>query len=137
MAIIRYVPLMGLVLLLYNIFAVAHIENPGFSWNNKFDTMYLPSGGEVSLTYSEGFIIFAIVILFIEIIKSTSISDHAITEQVLSVLIFIGFLVQFLNSKHAAEPTFLILTIISLVEVLAGFTILIKVAKRDINFGGG
>ncbi|MEO1262344.1 MAG: hypothetical protein AAFZ15_26290 [Bacteroidota bacterium] len=132
MAIFRYIPLMGVVLILYNVLAMS----PSFSWNETFDTMYLPSGGEVALSFSEAFIAFALVVLFVEVIKSTSISNHAITEQVLSVLVFIAFLFQYLNSKEAAEPTFFILTLMSLVEVLAGFIILTKVARRDINFGG-
>ena len=137
MTILRYIPLMGVVLIAYNIFANAKARATSFSWDNAWKTIPLPSGLEVSLTYSEGFIVFALIVLFIEIIKATSITSYAITEQVLSVLVFVAFLFQFFSFKNVAEPTFFLLTIISLLEVLAGFIILTKVAKRDINFGGG
>ena len=136
MSIFRYVPLMGVVLVLYNVISMSPGKGASFNWDKTWDTMHLPSGGSVSLSFSEAFIAFALVVLFIEVIKSTSISNHAITEQVLSVLVFIAFLFQYLNSKAAAEPTFFLLTLMSLVEVLAGFIILTKVARRDINFGG-
>jgi len=58
-----------------------------------------------------------------------------IIEQVLSILVFIAFLIQFLVSPHAAEPTFFLLIIISLVEVLAGFVIIVKEARKDVHFG--
>ena len=132
MAIVRYVPLMGIILLLYNIISASS----EFVWDNTWKTINLPSGAEVAVSYSEGFIAFSLIVLFIEIIKSTSISNHAITEQILSILIFIIFLLQFLNSSKASEPTFLILTIMSLIDVMAGFVIQTKVARRDINFGG-
>lgn len=135
MTIIRYVPLMGILLIIYNV--VGGIgDSAKVTWAETWKTVNLPSGVEVSLSYSEGFIILALIVLFIEIVKSTSASNHAITEQILSVLVFIAFLLQFLNSEKAGEPTFLILTLMSLLEVLAGFVILTKVARRDINFGG-
>jgi hypothetical protein len=56
-------------------------------------------------------------------------------EQLFSMLAFIGFLLQFLLTPHAANPTFFILMVISLVETLAGFVILIKVARRDVKIG--
>ncbi len=136
MKILRYIPLFGVVLLLYNLFASGPGSAEGFSWDKPWKTIDLPSGAELALSYSEGFIIFALIVLFVEIIKSTSASDQAITEQILSVLVFIIFLLQFLNTKQAPEATFLMLTIMSLIDVLAGFVILTKVARRDINFGG-
>ena len=136
MTILRYIPLMGIVLIIYNLINAGAGSASGFAWGNTWKTMHLPSGAEISLTYSVAFTAFALIVLFIEIIKSTSASNHAITEQILSVLVFIVYLLQFLNSEKVAEPTFLLLTLMSLVEVLACFVILTKVARRDINFGG-
>ena len=137
MNVFRYIPLMGVLLLVYNVLSQRAGGGDGFPWDSEWRILQLPTGAEVSFTYSEGFLALALVVLLIEIVKSTSASNFAIVEQILSMLVFVVFLTQFLNSEHAAEPTFLLLTIISFVEVLAGFVIMTKVAKRDISFGGG
>jgi hypothetical protein len=137
MNIFRYIPLMGILLALYNLVSRRIGSSSTFSWDNDYLTMGLPTGAEVTLSYSEGFIALGLIVLFVEVVKSTSVSNFGIIEQILSVLVFVIFLVQFLNSKVAAEPTFFLLTIMSLIDVLAGFVIMTKVARRDISFGGG
>lgn len=133
MNIFRYIPYMGFILVFYNLLS----KRSNFSWDHDWIILHLPSSSAVTLSYSEGFIALGLIVLFIEIVKATTVSNFAIIEQVLSVLVFVAFLTQFLNSEHAAEPTFFILTLMSLIEVLAGFVILTKVAMRDISFGGG
>lgn len=136
MSIFRYIPLMAVVLILYNLLSLQYSSPAEAFWANIMTTFTLPSGNEIALTYREGFVTFALFVLFVELIKSTVASNAAITEQILSVLAFIGFLIQFLVSPHAAEPTFFILLNISLIEVLAGFVIIVREARKDIHFGG-
>ena len=137
MNIFRYIPLMGVLLVFYNLLSRGIGGPANFSWNTDWLILHLPTNKDVVLSYSEGFIILGLLVVFIEVVKSTSITNFGIIEQILSVLVFVVFLTQFLNSEFAAEPTFLILTIMSLIEVLAGFVIMTKVARRDISFGGG
>ena len=132
MNIFRYIPYMGFLLVFYNILS----SRSKFSWNHDWIIFHLPSDSTVTLSYSEGIIAVGLLVLFIEIVKATTVTNFAIFEQVLSVLVFVAFLMQFLNSGRTAEPTLLILTLMSLIEVLAGFVILTKVAMRDISFGG-
>lgn len=132
----RYIPFMGVVLLIYNVLSLQYSDPTGSFWEHSMTTISLPSGHSLAITYSEAFIVFALFVLFLELIKSTSASNAMITEQVLSVLVFIVFLIQFLISPHAAEPTFFILIVISLVEVLAGFVIIVKEARKDVHFSG-
>ena len=137
MNIFRYIPLMGVLLALYNIMSRKIGNSSSFSWDNDYLSMSLTNGAEVTLSYSEGFIALGLVVLFVEVVKSTSVSNYGIIEQILSVLVFVIFLIQFLNHELAASPTFFLLTIMSLIDVLAGFVIMTKVARRDISFGGG
>jgi len=51
----------------------------------------------------------------------------------LSTLVFIAFLVEFLLVKGAAHSVFFTLTIIALFDVLAGFSVSMRSASRDIN----
>jgi hypothetical protein len=57
---------------------------------------------------------------------------RSIIDHVLSLLVFIIFLVEFIMSTKATTSTFLLLTVISLVDVIAGFAITIRAAQRDI-----
>jgi hypothetical protein len=131
----RYIPLMGIVLLLYNLFAMSYADSELSFWMEKMMSFTLPSGAVVNLTYGNILILFALLVLLIELIKSTSASNAAVVEQVLSVLAFIAFFIQLLVSPLAAKPTFVILLAISFVEVLAGLVILAKIARRDITIG--
>lgn len=129
----RLIPLMGIVLLIYNLVSLA-FKNPEVSiWEKQFITFSVSPEGAIRITYGTAIIIFALFILFIELVKSTTASNKAMIEQLFSTLAFIGFLMQFILTPYAAEPTFFVLSAISLVEVLAGFVIMIKVARRDIG----
>ena len=133
--IFRFVPLMGVVLLLYNALSLGY-SDPGMGfWQHPMLQATLPSGQLIVFSYGVVMITGALFILFIELLKSTSASNAAMVEQTLSTLAFTAFLVQFFVSPHVAEPTFFILLVISLVEVLAGFAILVKVARRDFSVG--
>jgi hypothetical protein len=52
------------------------------------------------------------------------------------MLIFIIALVSFLVIPQAATSVYFLLLVALLIDVLAGFTIGIRVAKRDIGLGG-
>jgi hypothetical protein len=44
---------------------------------------------------------------------------------------FLAFLIIFLTVKDAGSSTFLILTLMSLLDVVGGFTVTISTARRD------
>lgn len=133
MRLLRIIPLMGVVLLLYNIFALSYSDPNTSFWQQEMLPIHLPSGRTLMLTYGMVFISFAMLVLFIELVKSTTASNAAMIEQTLSTLSSIGFLILFLAFPHAAEPTFFMLLIISLVEMLTGFVIPVKVARIDVE----
>jgi hypothetical protein len=81
-------------------------------------------------------ILVALVLLFIELLKSTSTGTAAIFNHALSMLVFIICLVEFLlHPAFATTPFFLILTM-SLLDVLAGVVVTIISARRDVDFAG-
>lgn len=85
------------------------------------------------MTYSYALIAVALIALFFELIKSTATKNTAVIEQTVSTLVFVIYPVQFIVSPDAAEPTFFVLGMISMVEMLARFIILISEARRDIS----
>jgi len=71
------------------------------------------SGADVTLTASDLLITFSLLILFIEVLKATRMSRRTITDHVLSLVLFIGMLIEFLLVKQAATGTFFLLLMIS------------------------
>ncbi|MFK8078017.1 MAG: hypothetical protein AB8B84_15630 [Granulosicoccus sp.] len=96
----------------------------------------LPSQREVILTVSDAFIITSIFFLYIETFKATRTSVISIIDHAFSLLAFIIFLIEFLVIPRLGNPTFLIMTIASLMDVVLGFTVTISTAKRDFTMGG-
>jgi hypothetical protein len=79
-------------------------------------------------------VLLGIMLLYIEVLKATRISSKAIIDHVLSLILFVGMLVEFIVVQKAATMTFLILTALSFVDVIGGFTITIRTAQRDVAF---
>jgi hypothetical protein len=52
----------------------------------------------------------------------------------LSLFVFVAFLVEFLLVQGAATSLFFTLMLIALVDVLAGFSVTIRSSGRDVNF---
>ena len=56
-------------------------------------------------------------------------------EHILSTLVFVVCIVEFLLVDKAATSTFFLMTVISFVDVVAGFSITIRAARRDFSVG--
>ena len=76
----------------------------------------------------------ALVVLFIELLKSTTSRRIAIVNHSLSLLLFIACLVEFLLAPACATSTFFLLGLMVLLDVLAGFIVTIVSARRDMEF---
>jgi hypothetical protein len=93
-------------------------------------SMWAVSGGDLLIILSLGF-------FFIEILKSTSTGTATITNHAVSMIVFIICLIEFLLLKNFATSVFFILTIMTLLDVLAGVVVTIISARRDFTVGDG
>jgi len=91
------------------------------------------SGGEFSMTLGISLIVIALLLLFVEIVKSTRTSNASVVDHLLSTFVFVAFLVEFLLVEGAAHPVFFTLMVIALVDVLAGFSVSLRAAGRDVH----
>ena len=91
------------------------------------------SGGMFSMTLGILMIGIALILFFVEIVKSTRTSNASVLDHLLSTFVFVAYLVEFLLVEGAAHPVFFILMLISLIDVLAGFSVSIRAAGRDVN----
>jgi hypothetical protein len=124
-------PLLLIPFVLYNIFAfIFGVTN----WTTPFTSVQIISGGVWQIAPGDLLVAFTILILFVEILKSTRMGTRTIIDHMLSMLIFIAMIIEFLLVPSAATSTFFLLIIIAFVDVLGGFTVSIRTAQRDIGF---
>ena len=130
LSIISYIPLFLVMLIVYYIMTLAGVD---FNAAEKLFEISLPSGAEWALTSSNVFILFCVIVLFIEIIKATRSGSATIFENGLSIIVFVVCLMLFMLYPAAGTSTFLIMTLMSLLDSIAGFTITVIAARRDLN----
>ena len=123
-------PLLVIPFAIYNMIAFLL---PGIAWTDKVATIHLMSGQDWLLTPEDILIALSVVLLGVEVIKAARMGIRGIMDHVLSMLLFIVMLVEFLLVMRAGTSTFFILMVISLVDVMAGFIITARTAQRDIQ----
>jgi hypothetical protein len=123
-------PLLVITFAIYNMIAFL---TPGLTWTANVATIHLISGQAWTVTPEDIILTFAILLLGVEVIKATRMGIRGLTDHILSMVLFIVMLVEFLLVARAGTSTFFILMIISLVDVMAGFIITARTAQRDIQ----
>ena len=122
-------PLLVIPFAIYNMIAFL---TPGLSWTDHVATFHLISGQDWTVTPEDILLAFAVLLLSVEVMKATRMGVRAIIDHVLSMVLFIAMLIEFLLVKQAGTSTFFILMVICLVDVLAGFIVTARTAQRDI-----
>jgi hypothetical protein len=126
-------PLLLIPFAIYNMIAFL---TPGVSWTATVTTVHMMSGADWVLTWEDILIAFAIVLLWIEMIKATRMGMRSVMDHILAMILFIVMLVEFLLVPQAATSTFFLLMSIALVDVLAGFIIGMRAGRRQIEVEG-
>ena len=126
-------PLLLIPFAIYNIIAFLM---PGVSWTGVFITIHMVSGADWTMSVGDMLITLAILLLFGEVMKSTRIGIRTVVDHALSLILFLGMLVEFLLVKQAATATFFLLLVISFVDVLGGFAVTLRSAQRDLTVEG-
>lgn len=124
-------PLLILVLGAYN--AVVFYTQASFE--SEIFSMKMISEAQWTFNLSDLMISVALLMLFVELLKATRAGTVSIVDHMLSTLVFIIFLVEFIVVKEAATSTFFLLTMISLIDVVAGYSVTIQSARRDFGVG--
>jgi hypothetical protein len=126
-------PLLLIPFAIYNIIAFLM---PGVSWTGVISTVHMVSGADWTMSAGDTLIAFAIVLLCGEIIKSTRVGLRTVVDHALSLILFLGMLVEFLLVKQAATATFFLLLVVSFIDVLGGFAVTLRSAQRDLTVEG-
>ena len=135
---LRAIPLIAIAFILYNVIALT-----GIDLNRAIFALPMPSGRlpdnpvKWIFTWGDLLIIITLLMLFVELLKSTYTSTSSLVDHALSMLVMIVSLIEFLLVPKAATSVFFIILFATVIDVIAGYTIGIRVAKRDVSFGGG
>jgi hypothetical protein len=105
--------------------------------NNEIFSIPMLSQATWVFTWGDLILLVTLLVLFVEILKATYTSTASLVDHGLSMLVFIAALIEFMVVPQAATSVFFLILVALLVDVIAGFTIGIRVAKRDIGFGPG
>ena len=130
------VPLLILPFILYNVGLAGFFgDGPnGDPWAAEIFSLSMMSGGVFSMTLGNLMVVIGLLLFFVEIVKSTRTSNASVIDHLLSTFVFVAFLVEFLLVRGAAHPVFFTLMVIALIDVLAGFSVSLRAAGRDVTF---
>jgi hypothetical protein len=131
---IEFVPLFVIWLLLYWFLAKMGVFPAKL--NYVVAHMPLPSGIMWKPTWGDVLVLLGVFTLYFELAKSTRTSETSIIDHLLSTFVLIGYLIALLTQTWAGNSVFMILTSMSFLDVIAGFTITISAARRDLSLGG-
>lgn len=119
-------PLLLIPVVAYNILAL--ITGSGAE---PLFAVTLPSGTPWSLSAFDLILVVGLLLLFVEMAKSTRTSNASIVDHMLSVLLLMVCVVEFAVVAVAGTTTFFLLLLMTLMDVVAGFTVTITGARRD------
>jgi hypothetical protein len=127
-------PLLLIPFAIYNMIAFL---TPGVGWTTQVATIHMMSGQDWVLTWEDLLLAFSILLLAVEIMKSTRMGMRSSVDHVLAMALFIVMLVEFLLVRQAGTSTFFLLMMISLVDVLVGFIVSIRSSQRQVEIETG
>lgn len=125
------IPLLFIILVIYNVIALIFGAQTQEMLNRVIISHTMNTGALFALNVNDLLIISGIFLLYFEIFKSTSSLNATIFDHVLSLLVFLAFLLEFIFVAHLTCAAFLIVGMMSLLDVVAGLTVSITAARRD------
>ena len=122
-------PLLAIVVALYTLLALVA---PGWLEAVVFS---LPLLSGIMLPFRGGdlLLVLGLTLLCVEIYRATSSSTGAILNHVLSLVVFIVALIELIVMPGMANMTFFLIVLMTLSDVIAGFTVTISTARRDLQ----
>lgn len=128
------VPLLIIPVILYFAIALSVGDMQAVLDSALLGEVVLRSGGVWKLTIGDTLILITLIVLFIEILKATRVSSVSLIDHTLSTILFVGCLIAFIVIQKASTSTFFLIMVMTLFDVIAGFSITLRSARRDIGF---
>jgi hypothetical protein len=131
-------PLLALSAAVYNFLAIAMIASGqasavSDSLTRAAVTVPMPMNSAWAISTGDIFIGFSLVLLFFELVRATHSDRIAIINHSLSLILFIICLVEFLLVPGFQTSTFFLISLMVLLDVLAGFIVTIVSSRKEID----
>ena len=128
-------PLILVAVILYNVavFGGGATGHESLAPLSQSFTVRVFSGDLWKISLGDLFIALALVLLFVETVKAARTSRREILNHAFSMLTFVGALVEFIALKGFGTTPFFLITAMCLFDTVAGYTISIIAAKRDLS----
>jgi hypothetical protein len=131
------VPLLAIPMVFYNIVVFTGMAgNAGqiAGWMTA-PALSLPmfSGAVLDLSVSDLILFAAMPMLFFEILKSARTDQLSVLNHTVSTLTLVIAVVEFVAVPGFSTAVFCLLVVMQLVDVIAGFTVTIAAARRDLG----
>jgi hypothetical protein len=137
---LRLFPLLLLPVIAYNLIALGgraifHYDIQDLlSYDNAL-TITMFSGDKWKFSSGDFLVLVTIALLFVEVVKATRTTANEIINHGLSMLTFVIALVEFITLKGFASTPFFFIMVMTLFDVVAGYTISIVAAEHDLGLG--
>jgi hypothetical protein len=92
----------------------------------------LLSGQSLAVNIGDVLVILGALLLYLEILKATRFAGKAVMDHLLSVMLCAAMAFEFVSMQQAATSTFLILLVLSFVDVISGLSLAVPAASRNI-----
>ncbi|MGZ3299136.1 MAG: hypothetical protein ACXU8U_03060 [Asticcacaulis sp.] len=133
-------PLLLIPVFVYNVFALFSLGSADGAYDAMNTTLFalpMPSpGSHWQVKLGDIILLGSLICLFFELLKSTQSDNVAIVNHSLSMILFVVCLVEFLLMRPFATSTFFLMSVMTFMDVLAGFIVTAISARKDIDFGG-
>lgn len=129
--IFKSIPTFTYILIVYN--ALAFIGGNGELLDTAWLDFTLMSGAQFRFTIEHTLLSLGVILLFVEIYRATLPSRASVLNHAISMIVLITFIVEFTVARQLGRPGFFILGLMSFLDVVAGFTISISAARRDVS----
>ena len=131
-------PLLIVPVVVYNLFVFTTPQGAASAaeiWTQPVFSLSMMSGTTWMLTMGDLLLLCSLILLFIEVLKATRTGASSIVDHLLSTAVIVACLVEFLLFAQAATSTFFLLMTMTLFDVIAGFSVTIRAARRDFGVG--
>jgi hypothetical protein len=126
----RVFPFLALAVAVYAIGVMAL----GLALAREVFVVPMPSGVVLAATFGDLVLLLALLLFFVELIVATRPTGGALINHALSMALFIACLLLLLLVPAFGTAVFFFLTLLTLIDVVSGYSISIITARRDLTF---
>lgn len=131
---VQVFPLLIIPALLYALIAIPSGDRVAETMAAQAFAMPLASGALWSVTWGQLIVMLSVIILFLEILKSTTPTAAQMLDNGLAVAVFIVCFILWLLVRPFGTSEFFIIVLMALLDFLAGSVIMTRVSQRTVQY---